>query len=218
MARRLDHFLIKVPLLQHFSRYRQWVGSGGISDHSPIYLEILGLDAKPKAPFKFNHVWLQDEGYIKLVKDYWTSHPISGHRSAVEGLCHNLSQLKHLSIERAKEKKAKDDQTIITIEAELNNLLDDRNKGFASTEEKVKMIKLEKQRDKILMEREETWRLKSREIWLQVGITSIFLLFEHPFAANGFPSSQQLHQIPSLIFLQRCHFINHGLFPEFSIL
>lgn len=56
LARRLEHFLIKVPLLHQLNRYRQWVGFGGISDHSPIYLEILGPHSKPKTLVKFNHV------------------------------------------------------------------------------------------------------------------------------------------------------------------
>ena len=56
LARRLDRFLIKVPLLQKLSRYRKWVGSGGIFDHSPIFLKILGSHNKPRPPFKFNHV------------------------------------------------------------------------------------------------------------------------------------------------------------------
>lgn len=116
MARRLDQFLIKVPLLQILSRYRQWVGSGGISYHSPIFLEILGPDANPRAHFKFNHVWLQDAGYTSLVKDFWTSHPIANHKSTAEGLCHNLSWLKHLTIAWEKERKAKDEQSIIAIE------------------------------------------------------------------------------------------------------
>jgi len=98
LARRLDRFLIKVPLLQYLNRYRQWVGYGGISDHSPINLEILGPNSKPKSPFKLNHVWLQDPGYIKLVTDYLKANPISGHRSLAEGFCHNLSHLKQLSI------------------------------------------------------------------------------------------------------------------------
>lgn len=158
--------MIKIPLLQRLSRYKKWVGSGGISNHSPIYLEILGPDAKPKAPFKFNHVWLQDEGYTCLVKDFWTSHPITNHRSTTEGFCHNLSQLKQLTMAWAKE-KAKDEQLITTIEAELKK--DDINLGFTSVEEKAKLIELEKQKDKILKEREESWRLNSRAIWLKAG-------------------------------------------------
>eukprot|EP00253_Pinus_taeda_P002123 PITA_02123 len=130
LARRLDRFLIKIPLLQRLTRYRQWVGSWGKFDHSPIFLEILGPDAKPKAPFKFNHVWLQNEGYTKLIKDYWATHPITNHRSVTE---------------------------------------DDRNLGFTSHAEKSKLIALELQKDQILKEKEESWRLKSRAIWLKAG-------------------------------------------------
>jgi len=70
LAQRLDRFLMKGPLLQQLHLYKQWVGSGGISDHSPIYLEILGPHPKPKAPFKFNHVWLQDPSYISMVSEF----------------------------------------------------------------------------------------------------------------------------------------------------
>jgi len=70
LARRLDRFLMKGTLLQRLHHFRQWVGNGGISDHHPIYLEINGQNKKPKAPFKFNHGWLQDPAYIKLVSDF----------------------------------------------------------------------------------------------------------------------------------------------------
>lgn len=55
LARRLDRFLMKGTLQQRLHLFRQWVGSGGLSDHTPIYLEIQGPFKKPKAPFKFNH-------------------------------------------------------------------------------------------------------------------------------------------------------------------
>lgn len=42
LAHRLDRFLMKGPLLQRLHYYRQWVGSGGKSYHSPILLEIHG--------------------------------------------------------------------------------------------------------------------------------------------------------------------------------
>lgn len=70
LARRLDRFLMRGPLIQQLHFYKQWVGNGGISDHSPIILEILGNHQKPKAPFKFNHMWLQDQSFTKLVTDY----------------------------------------------------------------------------------------------------------------------------------------------------
>lgn len=40
LARRLDRFIMKEALLQQLHHYKQWVGTGGISDHSPIYLEV----------------------------------------------------------------------------------------------------------------------------------------------------------------------------------
>jgi len=49
-ARRLDRFLIKERLLSMGFRYRQWVGSRGISNHLPIYLEIGGGLNQQKAP------------------------------------------------------------------------------------------------------------------------------------------------------------------------
>eukprot|EP00253_Pinus_taeda_P025511 PITA_25511 len=81
LARRLDRFLIKVNLMNQLHYYKQWVGSGGISDHSPIYLEVFGPHPKPKAPFKFNHVWLQDPEYINMVSNYWNANPIDRHES-----------------------------------------------------------------------------------------------------------------------------------------
>ena len=47
LAQRLDRFLMKVPLMQHLHHYKQWVGLRGISDHSPIYLEVFGPHPKP---------------------------------------------------------------------------------------------------------------------------------------------------------------------------
>ena len=42
------------------------MGGIGISDHSPIYLEIMNSNYKPNSPFKFNSIWLsEEEGYVK---------------------------------------------------------------------------------------------------------------------------------------------------------
>eukprot|EP00253_Pinus_taeda_P012560 PITA_12560 len=143
LARRLDRFVIKAQLLQLLSHYRQWVGSRGISDHSPIYLEITGPHIKPRAPFKFNSIWLWDTGFIEMVKTHWAQ---------------NSSPLHH--------SKA-DNQTLISVEANLAGLNDENSKGYISPEDKAHLIDLENKRAKILKDQEETWRLKSRAIWLK---------------------------------------------------
>lgn len=77
LAKRLDRFILKTLLIQHLSHYRQWVGLGGISDHSPIYLEITSPSINSKAPFKFNLYWLHDPSYSKLVSYFWLEKPLT---------------------------------------------------------------------------------------------------------------------------------------------
>lgn len=76
LARRLDRFLIKDQLLGLGFIFRQWVGSGGISYHLPIFLDIRGGICKPRAPFKFNTTWLKDVAYTRLVTSFWKSQPL----------------------------------------------------------------------------------------------------------------------------------------------
>eukprot|EP00253_Pinus_taeda_P006367 PITA_06367 len=98
LSHRLDRFLMKGTLQQRLHLFRQWVGSGGLSDHNPIYLEIQGPFKKLKAPFKFNHTWLKDPTYVKMIEDYWISHPINDTESLAKGFCRNLSEIKHITI------------------------------------------------------------------------------------------------------------------------
>jgi len=77
LGRRFDQFLIKEDFLGTLTNFRQWFGFGGISDHSPIYLELDGPSLKPRAPFKFNLSWLLDPEYHKLVTQFWRDNPPS---------------------------------------------------------------------------------------------------------------------------------------------
>jgi len=70
LSRRLDHFLINKGLLTLGLLHRQRVGSGGISDHFPIYMEIDGGSRKPKGPFKFSSSWLKDATYVRMITDF----------------------------------------------------------------------------------------------------------------------------------------------------
>lgn len=48
-------------------------------------------------------------------------------------------------------------------------MLDDRDLRFTSVDDRAHLIELENQKARILKEREESWRLKSKAIWLQAG-------------------------------------------------
>eukprot|EP00253_Pinus_taeda_P024332 PITA_24332 len=169
LACRLDRFLMKSPLIQHLHHYKQWVGTRGLSDHSHIYLKILGPHHKPKAPFKFNHVWLQDPKYISLVTGFWSTNPINREESLMKCFCNSLSKLKHLSITWAREKLIRENSQLTQIESKMSTLLDERSLGFNSAADKAHLIELEKQKAHILKEREESLRLRSRAIWLKAG-------------------------------------------------
>jgi hypothetical protein len=73
---------------------RQWVGSGGDSDHHPIFLEVVPQPKKPASPFKFNSSWLKDDEFIALVKEVWTPIDSSIGTRAVIQMATNLKRLK----------------------------------------------------------------------------------------------------------------------------
>lgn len=108
---------------------------GGILDHSPIYLELLGPFPKPSAPFKFNSAWLMNPNYIKLITDFWLSHPPNRGRTPVEGFYHNILKIKILTIKWAKEKRDRDDAALTSIKLHMADLLDENCRGFLSNEE-----------------------------------------------------------------------------------
>lgn len=122
--------------------YRQWVGSGGLSNHSLIYLEVRGGMNKPKAPYKFNSTWLKDADYIKLVTDYWKSHPPAAGGNIAEGFAHNLSELKRLSKRWAHNKRLKDEQTLRDTEVEITELEDEHGRGYTTPEQKERLTTL----------------------------------------------------------------------------
>lgn len=70
LARRLDRFIIKAQLVDQLDRIRQWVGSAGISDNSPIFFEVMNSNYKPNTPFKFNFAWIEETEFHKIVMEY----------------------------------------------------------------------------------------------------------------------------------------------------
>lgn len=52
-------------------RIRQWVSTGGDSDHCPVLLEVDLAQGKLASPFKMNPEWLKEEDFVNKIKRVW---------------------------------------------------------------------------------------------------------------------------------------------------
>lgn len=76
--KRISRFLVYKELVNDQFIIRQCVSFGGESYHSPFFLEMARLGRKPPIPFKFNASWIEEGGFVNLVKDNFN--PFDGSR------------------------------------------------------------------------------------------------------------------------------------------
>eukprot|EP00253_Pinus_taeda_P032275 PITA_32275 len=169
LAKRLDRFIIKAPLVERLDIIRQWVGSGGISNHFPIYLEIMNSNYKPNSPFKFNSAWLVEEELHKIVMEFEIHCGHDNNFTSTEVIANNLARIKYRTIIWAKEKKKRDEDTILKIDDDILEMEGTSNASYSSLERKEHLINLETKKIRLLRWQEETWRIKSKVIWLKAG-------------------------------------------------
>eukprot|EP00253_Pinus_taeda_P029000 PITA_29000 len=169
LARRLDRFIIKEAFHNSHPRSRQWVGSGGILDHRPIFLEVEDRRQEHTAPFKFNSTWLRDLSYINLITNFWKSHAITEEEDPAIRFVKNLSEIKVLSRAWAHKKREQEDLIISQAEQVIADLESQSEGTFTSLEQKTLYETLTKQRAQVLKDREASWRLRSKAIWLKEG-------------------------------------------------
>ena len=167
--KQIDRFLVAEQLVDRFFLVRQWVGSGGLSDHFPIFFEIKKGPSNPPSPLKFNKLWLQEESFRKLFLSYWN--PIRGEndRSAAIQFADNIKRLKVHIKEWTVAKRNRDEVELKKVEADLLQIYEGEGGGFLTQESKEALSRLEGRRNTLLLEKEEAWRLKSRAIWLECG-------------------------------------------------
>lgn len=74
---RIDRFLMSSEWNENFKVVKQFALPRVISDHRPLLLECGDWEAKPSY-FKFENMWLQAEGFMDKVEEWWLNYTIKG--------------------------------------------------------------------------------------------------------------------------------------------
>jgi len=155
--------------VDHNLNILQWIGNGGASDHFPIFLELQEGRSKPPSPLKFNKIWLKDPTFFELVKIIWEPFLHRGDLSSSFHFAKNISRIKKSIKAWAQAKLSRDDQELKQIEESLVGIYDEEGGGHLNSSAKEILSGLEGRRNTLLREREESWRLKSRALWVKSG-------------------------------------------------
>jgi hypothetical protein len=148
IAKHIDHFLVSEALIESQFHLRKWVGSGGESDHFPIFLELTKGMKNPASPFKFNVEWLKEESFTELVKEHWIPFDPNSGTPTVVHFVSNLKKVKQATITWAHLKRVREEQDLKEVEEALNAIYESDGGGHSSPDSKDRLLQLEKKKKK----------------------------------------------------------------------
>ena len=74
---RIDRALVSLDWEEHFGNISQRVLPRVILDHCPLLLEV-GVVQQGRSAFKFENMWLQVEGFVDRVQQWWNGYSFVG--------------------------------------------------------------------------------------------------------------------------------------------
>jgi hypothetical protein len=163
---RIDRFLISSDWEDMYPDVVQKLLPRPLSDHFPLLLEV-GSVVRGKSPFRFENMWLHDEGFVDRVAAWWSNYSFGGPPSLV--LARKLKALKE-DLKRWNyhvfgNVNVKQQQLFCELEV-LNSK--EMQGGLSSTERDLRgslLLEL----DKLAHFEKTSWRQKSRVLWLKEG-------------------------------------------------
>nr|XP_033512764.1 uncharacterized protein LOC117277437 [Nicotiana tomentosiformis] len=165
-ASRIDRFLLSSEWNEYFGSVKQIALPRVVSDHKPIVLESGDWSSDPSY-FKFENMWLQQEGFLDLVKQWWQSYTVNGSPNFI--LAQKLKLLKKDLAIWNKEVFGKLSTRINKAMEELQMLEQATERRAQTLDEKNNILRLKVEIQQLAKTEETSWRQKSRCLWLKEG-------------------------------------------------
>ena len=162
----LDKFLFSADWEDKFPIVSQRRMSRLCSDHFPIILKG-GSFQRGSMPFRFENMWLKDEGFVDKAWSWWDSYQVHGASSFIQS--NKLKLLKN-------DLKRWNVDVFGHVEVRIKKLWKDlgvlenmeENRGL-SAEERVEMGRIHEELEKATLLEEICWRQKSRILCVRKG-------------------------------------------------
>ena len=163
---RLDRFLFSTDWEDKFPSISQQRLPRLLSDHFPIVLEG-GSFQRGRRPFRFENIWLKDEGFMERVRSWWESYNVLGAPSFV--LANKLKLLKNdLKKWNVKVFGNVEDQ-VRKLWQGLSDLEMIEDSRALLEEERLELERVRGELEKVSLMEEICWRQKSRVLCIREG-------------------------------------------------
>nr|XP_009804761.1 PREDICTED: uncharacterized protein LOC104249929 [Nicotiana sylvestris] len=165
-ASRIDRILLSEECDASFRNIKQTLLQRLESDHVPVSLQC-GSWEQTKSYFKFDNWWLSTEGFVDMIREWWSSFEFSGKPDYI--LACKLKALKGKLKEWSRSSQgnlALQKTNLLSQIAAFDSIQDIR---ALTEDESVKKTSLLMEYEEHIKNEEIAWRQRSRALWLKEG-------------------------------------------------
>ena len=132
----------------------------GTSDHKPILIHLLGIPKRVNKPWRFEQMWMRDEGCREVIEDAWShvyqGSPMSRVEGKVERCRKNLKWWSKVAF-----------GNVIRSLREKKDLLKVAKEEAISGGSISWVQRLKKEISNLLVREEQMWKQRSQALWLK---------------------------------------------------